>query len=842
MSPALQRLARILPPDRLLTRPEQLAAYESDGLTAFRTRPQAVAIPETTDEVVTLVRFCREERLPFVARGSGTSLSGGSLPLADGIVIALNRLTRILRLDPAQRIAVVEPGVINAQVSQAAAPHRLHYAPDPSSALICTIGGNVAFNSGGAHCLKYGMTSNHVLGLKAVLGTGDVVEWGGPSRENLGPDWCGLFNGNEGLFGIALEITLQLLPRAECFHTVLAGYRTLQQAGDAVSAVVASGLLPGAIEIMDALALEAAKAAVHAEYPPGCEAVLIVELEGPRETVALDRVRLEDIIAGSRPVEMRPARDGEERLAIWKGRKSAFSAVGRLSPDFIVQDGVVPRRRLGEALRRIGEMARETGLRVANVFHAGDGNLHPLILFDGRQAGALERAEALAGRILTLCIEMDGSITGEHGVGVEKLDYLPAMYNADEMDCMRRLRAAFDPLCLANRGKKFRVGQGVPPASPPETVATERPAGPTAPRSPLTPTTLAELAEAVRSQPRLLAVGARTKPRLSQPPGEVTLLSTLALRGIVEYEAEEFTFTALAGTTLREIQAVLAEKGQYLPFDPMWVEAGATLGGTVAAGVSGPGRFRFGGLRDFILGVRFVDGLGRLLRMGGKVVKNCAGFDLPKFFVGSLGRYGVLAEVTFKVFPSPASRLTLNLTTGGAEPAAKLLVDAANSRWEIDALDLLPDGKTVALRLAGPASALETMSREILARWPGRALAAPEADAAWADLREFRWSHAGGVLVKAVITPADVPPLVAAAQSLEGARLHISSGGNVAFISLPPSVRATTLQERLCGLALRAMSLSGDAPLWCGLSSNSAIEPAVKQALDPENRFPRLHD
>lgn len=465
MSNALHRLAALLRPDQLLVRPEQLAAYESDALTAYRTCPLAVAIPETADEVIAIVRFCHQERLPFVARGSGTSLSGGSLPVADGIVIALNRLNRILRLDPAQRIAVVQPGVVNTHVSLAAAPHRLHYAPDPSSALICTIGGNVAFNSGGAHCLKYGMTSNHVLGLKAVLPTGEVVQWGGDSRENVGPDWCGLFVGNEGLFGIALEITLQLLPRAECFHTVLAGYRTLEQAGDAVSAVVASGLLPGAIEMMDALALEAAVAAVHAEYPPGCQAVLIVELEGTREAVAVERVRLDEILRASAPVEVRAARDAEERLAIWKGRKSAFSAVGRLSPDYIVGDGVVPRRRLGETLRRVGEMAGEAGLRVANVFHAGDGNLHPLILFDGRQAGALERAEVLAGRILKLCIEMGGSITGEHGVGVEKLDYLPAMYSADEMDLMVRLHAAFDPLGIANPGKKLaRIG---PPTGAP---------------------------------------------------------------------------------------------------------------------------------------------------------------------------------------------------------------------------------------------------------------------------------------------------------------------------------------------------------------------------------------
>lgn len=454
-SAVLARLMSIIPRARVMRQPEQLAAYESDALTAFRTRPLAVVVPETTEEVIALVRFCHTERLPFVARGSGTSLSGGSLPVAGGIVIALNRLNRILRLDPDLRIAVVEPGVINTQVSTAAAPHGLYYAPDPSSQSICTIGGNVAFNSGGAHCLKYGMTSNHVLGIKAVLATGEVVSWGGTSREQLGPDWCGLFTGNEGLFGIALEITLQLLPRAECYHTVLAGYRTLEQAGDAVSAIVASGVLPGAIEIMDALALEAASAAVHAEYPPGCEAVLIVELEGPREVVAADRVRLDAILQASAPVEMRPARDAAERAAIWKGRKSAFSAVGRLSPDFIVQDGVVPRRRLGEALRRIGEMSKAAGLRVANVFHAGDGNLHPLILYRGREPGELERAETLAGEILRLCVAMGGSITGEHGVGVEKRDYLPDMFNAEEIDCLQRLRAAFDPLGIANPGKMF---------------------------------------------------------------------------------------------------------------------------------------------------------------------------------------------------------------------------------------------------------------------------------------------------------------------------------------------------------------------------------------------------
>ena len=318
MSASLQRLKKLLRPEQLLLGAEQLAAYQSDGLTAFHQLPLAIVIPETTDEVVALIRFCHEEKLPFVARGSGTSLSGGSMPVAGGLVIALNRLNKIFSVDPVKRVAVVQPGVINALVSVAAAPHGLYYSPDPSSQTICTIGGNVAFNSGGAHCLKYGMTSNHVLGIKAVLATGEVVEWGGASRENTGPDWCGLFTGNEGLFGVALEITLQLLPKAECFHTVLAGYKTLEQAGDAVAAVIADGLLPGAMEIMDALALQAAVAAVHAEYPAGAEAVLIVELEGPLEVVAEDRKRLDKIIAASDPIEFRPARDADERMAIWK--------------------------------------------------------------------------------------------------------------------------------------------------------------------------------------------------------------------------------------------------------------------------------------------------------------------------------------------------------------------------------------------------------------------------------------------------------------------------------------------------------------------------------------------
>lgn len=451
----LEDLAKIFPPERLLTRPAQLLPYESDALTAYRRRPLAVVIPLTQEEVVRVVQLCHRRQVPFVARGSGTSLSGGSLPIEDGIVIAMHRLNRILKIDPQERIAVVEPGVINLEVTKAAAPYGLFYAPDPSSQPICTIAGNVAFNAGGAHCLKYGATSNHVLGLKVVLADGQVVQLGGESVESVGPDLVGLYVGSEGLFGVVLEVILRLAPRPEAYRTVLAAYDNLQQAGEAVAQVVRSGLLPGAIEIMDALAIEAAEAAVQADYPPGARVVLIVELEGEQQQVEAEFLRLQQVMDASGARAVYIAQTESDRLRIWKGRKSAFSAVGRLSPDYVVNDGVVPRSQLGQALAEIEALGERYGLRVANVFHAGDGNLHPLILYDGRAAGAFARAEELAGEILEMCVRLNGSITGEHGVGMEKRAFLPRMYGPDTLATFHRLRRAMDPLEISNRGKMF---------------------------------------------------------------------------------------------------------------------------------------------------------------------------------------------------------------------------------------------------------------------------------------------------------------------------------------------------------------------------------------------------
>ncbi len=455
----IKDLGRIFPPDRLLDSSAQLAPYESDGLTCFRSRPSAVVLAETQEEVIQTVRWCYQHSVPFMARGSGTSLSGGSVPVADGVVIALNRLSRIVQLDPVERTVTVEPGVVNLKVSEVAAPYNLYYAPDPSSQQICTIGGNLAFNSGGAHCLKYGMTSNHVLGIKAVLPDGEVVHFGGPSLESAGPDLTGFYCGNEGLFGVALEVVLRLLPKPEFFRTVMAAYDSMEAAGNAVTRIVSSGLLPGALEIMDRLAIKAAEAAVQAGYPKDAAAILIVELDGEKDAVESDYIRLSALINETGANTVIVARDTVERMKIWKGRKSAFSAVGRLSADFIVQDGVVPRARLGEALAEIERLSNIYNLRVANVFHAGDGNLHPLILYDGREEGALERAEELAGKIIKLCISMGGSITGEHGVGLEKKAYLPEMFSPVDIETMERVRAQIDPKFISNTGKMLPGGE-----------------------------------------------------------------------------------------------------------------------------------------------------------------------------------------------------------------------------------------------------------------------------------------------------------------------------------------------------------------------------------------------
>jgi glycolate oxidase len=449
------RAREVLPPEGVITDHAQLRTYECDGLAHYRVTPALVVIPEDAGQVAAVVRACAEQGVPYVARGSGTGLSGGALPHAEGVLIVTARMRAIREVRREDQRAVVEPGVINLDVTRAATPYGYYYAPDPSSQQICSIGGNFAENSGGAHCLKYGFTTNHVMAAEFVTPDGETVQLGSPAPEAPGYDLLGAVVGSEGTLGIATAVTVRLVRLPEEVRTVLVGFESTDQAGAATSAIIAAGIVPAAIEMMDALAIEAAEAAVHCNYPEGAGAVLVIELDGAAAEVEQEYLEVERLCNENGAFEQRLALDPADRALIWRGRKSAFAAVGRISPDYIVQDGVIPRTALPEVLHAIAELSGSSGVRVANVFHAGDGNLHPLVLFDDAVEGSGEAAEKVSGSILDLCIKHGGSITGEHGVGVDKAAYMPRMFTDEDLDTMQLVRCAFDPHGISNPGKVF---------------------------------------------------------------------------------------------------------------------------------------------------------------------------------------------------------------------------------------------------------------------------------------------------------------------------------------------------------------------------------------------------
>ena len=450
----LRLLADALPPAAIVRDPSDLLIYESDALVHLRSVPGAVVLPTSAADVQTVVRLCHQHGVPFVARGSGTGLSGGALPHPDGVLIVLSRLNRILDVDiPNQRV-VVEPGVTNLEISKRVAPHGYYYAPDPSSQSVCSIGGNVAENSGGAHCLKYGFTVHHVLGVDVVLPNGDLVTLGGAALDAPGLDLLGVVIGSEGTLGVVTKATLRLLRKPETVLTLLAAFDSVDEAGGAVSSIISHGIVPAAVEMMDRLTIQAAEAAVHPNFPDR-EAVLIVELDGPQVEVDELFDVVERVCRDAGAVSVEIARDQGQRDRIWKGRKAAFAAMGRISPNYYVQDGVVPRTKLPEVLGRIRDLSERTGLRIGNVFHAGDGNLHPLICYDGTVPGEAEKAERVASEILHYCVDAGGAITGEHGVGADKKAYMADMFAPVDLDTMQLVRCAFDPGNICNPGKVF---------------------------------------------------------------------------------------------------------------------------------------------------------------------------------------------------------------------------------------------------------------------------------------------------------------------------------------------------------------------------------------------------
>jgi glycolate oxidase len=448
-------LRTIVPGEGVIAGEREMRPYESDGLTAYRQLPMVVVLPETTQQVSQVLRYCYDEGIKVVPRGAGTSLSGGALPLADGVLLGMAKFNRIREIDFDNRVAVVEPGVTNLAVSNAVAQAGFYYAPDPSSQIACTIGGNIAENSGGVHCLKYGMTTNNVLGCEIVLITGEVLRIGGKELDAAGYDLLGLITGSEGLLGVVTEVTVRILKKPETARAVLVGFPTSEDAGECVSRIIGSGIIPGGMEMMDKPAIHAVEEFVHAGYPLDVEALLIVELDGPGAEVDHLIARVEAIATECKAVSCRVSQTEQERLLFWAGRKAAFPAVGRISPDYYCMDGTIPRARLPEVLAAMKTMSEKYDLRVANVFHAGDGNLHPLILYDANKPGELERAEDFGAEILKLCVAVGGVLTGEHGVGVEKRDLMPAMFSETDLNAQQRVKCAFDAKGLLNPGKVF---------------------------------------------------------------------------------------------------------------------------------------------------------------------------------------------------------------------------------------------------------------------------------------------------------------------------------------------------------------------------------------------------
>ena len=746
----IRRLRSALGQDAVLTEPDELLVYECDGLPQHKLAPRAVVFPSSTGEVAEVIRILSAAKVPFTARGAGTGVSGGALACDRGVILELARMRRLLKLDPENSLAVVESGLVNAHLSQAAAPFNLYYAPDPSSQTTCTIGGNIAENAGGSHCLKYGVTVDHVMAVRVVLGDGEIVDLNSGSL-TPGYDLVGVFVGSEGTFGVATEATLRLLPTPTAVRTILAEFTDVSKASHAVSAIIAAGLIPAALEMIDAATIRAVEASVFAAgLPPDAEAALIIEIDGLEAGLNVEAERAETICREHGARSVWRAADEAERQRIWRARKGAFGAMGRISPDVMIQDAVVPRSRLPEVLADTYRIANKYDLLVANVFHAGDGNLHPLLSFDSRDKDQVRRIKDAGREIMETCVRAGGTITGEHGVGLDKIDYLPLIFSDDDMDTMLRVRAAFDPSGLCNPGKIIPLRRGCgekqaaaavengngklkPATSASTDMSWPLPSANSQPRvatsvrhasfdpekahalligivgeanvrsdtqmSPLTafPSSANEAAEVMCLAQRegwvVIPAGAGTWIDTGNSLRESGLMvSTARLADFIEYEPADLVATVGAGMRLSELNGRLAATNQWLPLDPP-DDGRATVGGIAATGIAGAQGFGYGAPRHHVIGMKGVLADGRIVKAGGRVVKNVAGYDLCKLFVGSYGTLGLIVELTFKLRPRPEREATViarSADLGQCLTAAQMVL----------ASQLLP----VAVELISPAS------------------------------------------------------------------------------------------------------------------------------------------
>ena len=651
-----QSLRDLLPRDALITNPVELISYELDGSLGHGI-PEAVALPSSEEQVLSVVRWASEHGVPLVARGAGTGLSGGAVATRGGLILSFARMKRVVEMDEAGRSVVIEPGIVHLTLDEFVKTFGLYYPPDPASGRSATLGGNLAENAGGPHCFKYGVTTNYVTGLNVVLADGRMIRTGGRAYDYPEYDLTGLMVGSEGTLGVITQASLRLMRNIPGVKTLMVVFDSVEQAGEAVSSVISRGLVPGTLEMMDRNMIGIVEAFAHAGLPTDAEALLIIEADGYAASLEPQMDEIIKVMEELNAREWRLAKTAAERDQIWFARKSAFGAIAQISPSYYIVDGTVPRSALAEALRSINRVCAQRDLRVGYVFHAGDGNLHPLVLFDPSDADMLRRVLEAGHEIMKLCVDMGGTITGEHGVGSEKRKYMPLMFNSDELRTMAEVKEVFDPRHLLNPGKI--LPDEIPSAEPGRSASVPL-------ASLIAPVSVQELSEAVRACSsvgrRIRIQGGGTKSSLMPPAvgdgdeDEVTL-TTRGLQGIRVLSANDLFVTVGAGTLLSELQAELRPHQVWVPLVSPWAES--TLGGIVSANFNAPLRSRYGGIRDLLLAATVVLPRGNVFSGGRAVVKNVAGYDLLKLFIGAYGTLGVVADVTFKLSPFPRQRSTV---------------------------------------------------------------------------------------------------------------------------------------------------------------------------------------
>ena len=913
----IENLRAIVGRDAVLAEADELLVYECDGLPQHKYRPRAVVFPSSTEATSEVMRILSKEGVAFTPRGAGTGLSGGALALTQGVVIELARMRKILKIDIDNRLAVVQTGVVNAHVSRAGAPFGLHYVPDPSSNSTCTIGGNLAENAGGIHCLKYGTTTDHVLGARVVLSSGKVVDLGGGGAEQTGYDLLGVFVGSEGTFGIATEATLRLVPIPPAVRTLLADFVEVNDASHAVSAIIAAGVMPAALEMMDHAIIQAVEASVFAAgLPIDAGAALLIELDGIEAGIDDEAERVKSICLQYGARTCRLARDDHERKKLWAARKGAFGAIGRIAPDSMIQDAVVPRSRLPEVLADVFRIAGKYHLRIANVFHAGDGNLHPLICFDSRSPDEVRNVKEAGRELMETCVRAGGSISGEHGVGFDKRELLPLIFSEDDMSTMLQVRAAFDPLGLMNPGKIIPIlrgcgegravanvsnnGDGESSGSISSVMQMSRPqeqgAGtvrsveasslrtqnePSVSESSLpstvTPTSTEEVCAIMRhafaGKLSVAPSGAGAWLDAGNPLTRMdSIVRTTGLDRIIEHEPADLIASAEAGVTLDEFNSELGKRGQWLPLDPP-DDLRSTLGGIIATGLAGPQRYGYGTPRGFVIGMKVVLANGTLIKAGGRVVKNVAGYDLCKLFTGSFGTLGLITELTFKLRPLPQASTTI-LALGESES----LLSGAQA---IVAANLLP----VAVELLSPAFAAAASFSEgetslLLIRFSGlhkavqyqgstaadllkkhcpRVTAGPLAEddaTVWRDLAATSFRLADRCAWRVSVPPADLAHFIHTLRQNRSESFNTSAqwqasvaDGRLRMIEVA-EVDTDRLIKSLQNLRTEAQALGGSliiekAPAeiksridaWGELGPRRELMQRIKQQLDPENIF-----